>query len=170
VKREVVVTHVFAAVTRRMLAERDTEAGATFVSMKSLAGGATALAEAPPKPAIKTRTKVKGFQVLAGGATRMLAGLKAGADGAMPAFGACAPQACYEVLAAWKDGDEALAAEKQARIEAAAEKVEGELESAGVRYGCDLNGYFGGRPRLPLLPVDGQQRTEIEALMRTIRN
>lgn len=111
-----------------------------------------------------------GFQVLAGETVSMLAGLRSGADGAMPAFGVCAPQACYEVLAAWKDGDETLAEEKQARILPAAVRIEGELGSAGIRYGCDLNGYFGGRPRLPLLPVTGEQRAEIESLMRTIRN
>ncbi len=49
-------------------------------------------------------------------------------------------------------------------------RIEVELGSPGIRYGCDLNGYFGGRPRLPLLPVTGAERAEIEDLMRTIRN
>jgi dihydrodipicolinate synthase/N-acetylneuraminate lyase len=170
VKREVVVTHVFAPVTRRMLAQKDPQAGATFVSTEALVEGTTALAVAPPKPVVKTRTKMKGFQVLVGGAASMLSGLQSGADGAMPAFAACAPQACYEVLAAWKDGDELLAQEKQAGIKTAAERIESKFGSAGVRYGCDLNGYFGGRPRLPLLPVNGEERAEIEVLMQTIRN
>ncbi len=170
VKREVTVTNVFAAVTGRMLAQRETGAGLTFIAAETLTEGATALAVAPPKPALKTRTKTVGFQILAGGTASMLGALMSGADGAMAAFGACAPQACYEVLAAWKDGDGPLAAEKQARIQRAAERVEGELGSAGIRYVCDLNGYFGGRPRLPLLPVSGEQREVIEALMRTIRN
>ena len=34
-----------------------------------------------------------------------------------------------------------------------AERVEEELGVAGIKFGCDLNGYFGGRPRLPLLPL-----------------
>jgi dihydrodipicolinate synthase/N-acetylneuraminate lyase len=153
-----------------MLAQRDTQAGSTFIAAETLTEGATALAVAPPKPALKTRTKTVGFQVLAGETASMLAGLRSGADGAMPAFGACAPQACYEVLAAWKDGDLPLAEEKQARILPAAVRIETELGSAGIRYGCDLNGYFGGRPRLPLLPATGVQRAEIESLMRTIRN
>ena len=61
----------------------------------------------------------------------MLEGLQAGAVGAMPGFSACAPQACYEVLAAWKDGDEGLAEEKQARVRAVAKRVEEELGVAG---------------------------------------
>jgi dihydrodipicolinate synthase/N-acetylneuraminate lyase len=111
-----------------------------------------------------------GFQVLSGNTVGMLAGLKAGAVGAMTGFSACAPQGCYEVLAAWKDGDEGLAEEKQARVKDSARRIEVELGSSGIRYGCDLNGYFGGRPRLPLLPVTGAERAEIEGLMRGIRN
>ena len=87
-----------------------------------------------------------------------------------PAFAASAPQAVYEVLAAWKDGDEGLAHEKQTRLQAVAERVEVELGVAGIKFGCDLNGYFGGRPRLPLLPLTGEERAEIEALMRGLRN
>ena len=36
--------------------------------------------------------------------------------GGVPALAACAPQACYEVYAAWKDGDPKLSAEKAERI------------------------------------------------------
>src|SRR5258707_612027 len=99
-----------------------------------------ALAVAPVKVAAKTRTKVIGFQVLAGGTAGMLEGLRAGAVGAMPAFAASAPQACYEVLAAWKDGDEGLAQEKQVRLQRVVEKVEEELGVAGNKFGCDLDG------------------------------
>ena len=100
----------------------------------------------------------------------MLEGLRAGAIGAMPAFAAAAPQACYEVLAAWKDGDERLAEEKQVRLMRVAERVEEELGVSGVKFGCDLNGYFGGRARLPLLPLTGEERNEVEVLMHGLRN
>ncbi len=96
--------------------------------------------------------------------------LEAGAVGAMPGFAACAPQGCYEVYAAWKDGDAGLALEKQARLKAAIDRVEGELGVPGIKFGCDLNGYFGGRPRLPHLPPTGEERAEIEALMQGLRN
>jgi 4-hydroxy-2-oxoglutarate aldolase len=33
-----------------------------------------------------------------------------------------------------------------------------------------LNGYFGGRPRLPLLASGGEERAEIETLMQGMRN
>jgi hypothetical protein len=34
----------------------------------------------------------------------------------------------------------------------------------------DLNGYFGGPVRLPLLPASGDVKAEIEKLMADIRN
>jgi 4-hydroxy-2-oxoglutarate aldolase len=165
-KREVNVTAVFAAVTGRMLLRNN---GAALIGADTLTGGGAALAVAP-KAAAKTRTKAVGFQVLSGDTRGMLDALRAGAVGAMPAFAASAPQACYEVLAAWKDGDEGLAQEKQARLQSVAGKVEEEFGVAGIKFGCDLNGYFGGRPRLPLLPLAGEEQAMIEALMQGMRH
>ena len=171
VGHEVTVTPVFAAVTRRMLAkaERSTE---MLLPAEVLRGGGTALSFAPPlmTSTLKTRTKVVGFQVLCGRTSVMLDALMAGAVGAIPALAASAPQACYEVLAAWKDGDPALAAEKQERLRAPALKVEEELGVAGIKYGCDLNGYFGGRPRLPGLPLLGTEREAVERVMAGLRS
>jgi 4-hydroxy-2-oxoglutarate aldolase len=169
VKREVSVTAVFAAMTGRMQVRNDGVARG-LIAADTLAGGGASLAVAPTKVAARTRTKVVGFQVLAGETTGMLDGLRAGAVGAMPGFAASAPQACYEVLAAWKDGDEGLAQEKQVRLQRVAEKVEEELGVAGIKFGCDLNGYFGRRPRLPLLPLSGDERAKVEALMQGLRH
>ena len=169
IAHEVTVTPIFAAVTRRMLAQQQ---AATMLSADMLIGNGAALAVALSTPAMKaqkTRTKVVGFQLLAGNAGTMLDALLAGAVGAMPAFAACAPQACYEVFAAWKDGDHGLAEEKQARLQSAAKYFE-DSGVAGIKYGCDVNGYFGGTARLPLLPPGGEDRTEIESLLEGIRN
>jgi 4-hydroxy-2-oxoglutarate aldolase len=172
VKRDVAVTAVFAAVTGRMKA-RNYGAGRLvggLVAADMLTEGGTALATAPAKSDTKARTKAVGFQMLAADTTGMLEALRAGAVGAMAAFAASAPQSCYEVLAAWKDGDEGLAQEKQVRLQRVAQKVEEELGVAGIKFGCDLNGYFGGRPRLPLLPLTGDQQAAVEALMLGLRH
>jgi dihydrodipicolinate synthase/N-acetylneuraminate lyase len=168
VKREVTVTTVFAAVTGRMAKAAGQSA---LISAGDLtgSGGGTAVA-APAGKLLKTRTRVVGFQVLAGSTTGMLAGLRAGSTGVVPGFGGCAPQACYEVYAAWKDGDQGLADEKQDRLMAPARLAEDVLGVGGIKFGCDLNGYFGGRPRLPLLPPNGLQRNELEGLMKGLRS
>jgi dihydrodipicolinate synthase/N-acetylneuraminate lyase len=171
IQREVTVTPTFAAVTARMKAAA-THASVSLVSANSLAAdraaSANSIAEAPATPALRTRTKTVGFQILAGNTQTILESLRAGAIGAVPTVAAAAPQACYEVLAAWKDGDLPLAEEKQERLRAAACLAE---ESPGnLKYACDLNGYFGGWPRLPHLPPSGSQRDAIEQLMKPLRN
>jgi len=166
VRREVTVTAVFAAVTGRMLGR---QAGGEWVPAESLTGG-SGVAVVPKKMTARTRTKTVGFQILTGGVGGVLEGLRGGAVGAVAAFAACAPQACYEVLAAWKDGDEGLAEEKQRRLGGIARRIEAQLGVPGIKYGCDLNGYYGGPARLPLLPLTGAERNEVEELMLGIRN
>ena len=167
-RRSVTVTTVFEAVTGRMSAPKS-EGNGSFVPVGELGGG-VAVASKPPAVPIKTRTKDVGFQVLAGSAGSLLESLQAGASGAVLAFAACAPQACQEVYLAWKDHDLALAAEKQQRITPASQRVAGALGIAGIKYACDFNGYYGGRPRAPLLPLNADEKAEVERLLATIRN
>jgi 4-hydroxy-2-oxoglutarate aldolase len=78
--------------------------------------------------------------------------------------------ACYEIYAALKEGDTALAREKQERVRLAAQRVVGELGVPGVKYAMDLNGYYGGTSRLPFLPLAADQKVEIEKLMTGIKS
>jgi 4-hydroxy-2-oxoglutarate aldolase len=168
-KRDVTVTSVFSAVTGRMQSRSEDSEAKDLILATALTDGGAAVAT-PSKTVAKTRTKVVGFQILVGMTDGMLEGLRAGGVGAMPAFAAAAPQACYEVLVAWKDGDEGLAQEKQVRLRDVAARIEREMGVAGIKFGCDLNGYYGGLPRLPLLPLSGEERAEIEAMMQGMRN
>ncbi|MGC2193855.1 MAG: dihydrodipicolinate synthase family protein, partial [Terriglobales bacterium] len=120
--------------------------------------------------ALKTRQKEIGFQVLVGAAHKLEPSLQAGAVGAILAFAVAAPTACYEVYAAWKEGDSDLARLKQERIAKAAERVVGGLSIPGAKYAMDLNGYFGGPVRLPLLPLTADLKAEVEQLLADIRN
>ena len=49
-------------------------------------------------------------------------------------------------------------------------RVSGELGIPGLKYGLDLNGYFGGPSRLPLLPLTAALKSEVERLMADVRN
>jgi dihydrodipicolinate synthase/N-acetylneuraminate lyase len=170
-KRTVPVTTVFAAVTSRMLAAQPTAPGAaTFVTADQLGAGGTAIAIAPPKPALKTRTRELGFQLLCGSAQTLYPSLEAGATGGVLALATFAPQASCEVYAGFAEKNPALAAEKQQRIVKAGVEVCGQMGIPGVKYALDLNGYYGGRPRMPLLPLTAEEQRKVEELTADIRN
>ena len=168
-RRTVTVTPVFEAVTSRMLAVLP-EPDAALVSLTGLSTVGTVTAVPPPAPAIKTRTKEVGFQVLSGSAGTLFESLESGAGGAILAFASCAPQACTEIYLAWKDHDSNLAREKQGRIADASQRIAGQLGLNGVKAACDFNGYYGGRARAPLIPLTGNERAEVESLLANIRN
>jgi dihydrodipicolinate synthase/N-acetylneuraminate lyase len=168
-RRNVTVTNTFTAVTRRMLNAQAEAAGLAAALMPADAVMAGVGYAAPPPPAIRTRTREVGFQVLCGSAQTLLPSLVGGATGGVLAMASFAPQACAEIYMAWKDRDTRLAEEKQQRIMGAADLVCGRLGIPGVKYACDLNGYYGGSPRLPLLPLTAAERDEVESSLINIR-
>jgi dihydrodipicolinate synthase/N-acetylneuraminate lyase len=187
IKRSATVTQTFDAVTPRMMAAEpeSSNIGNELIPVGALAGAAgghvgTDALVCPAERSsatvpitasnIKTRQKEVGFQVLVGVAQKFLPSLEAGATGAILAFAAPAPTACYEIYAAWKEGDSELARLKQERISAPSNRVAGELGIPALKYASDLNGYYGGPPRLPMLPLTGEQKAEVEQLMSDIRN
>ena len=175
IKRVATVTETFDAVTPRMLAAPvagDSANGGELVPIGALSG---AKGSKPSSAAVsvvgkmKTRQKEVGFQVLVGAAHKLHPSLDAGAVGAILAFACPAPTACYEIYAAWKEGDAELARIKQERIAKAAQRV-GDLGVPGFKHGMDFNGYYGGPARLPFLPLTAALKTEIEQLLIDIRN
>jgi dihydrodipicolinate synthase/N-acetylneuraminate lyase len=176
VKREAPVTQIFEAVTQRMIKAANKEASEKSRSRELVSiseQGGVSLSSSVATAAelsIKTRQKQVGFQVLAGAANKLHASLSAGATGAVLAFADPAPTACYEVYAAWKEGDDALAQLKQERIAVAGERLVSHMGIPALKYAMDLNGYFGGPSRLPLLPLTAEEKADVERLMADIRN
>ena len=175
VKRSATVTETFEAVTPRMLAAASTPAsgnGGELVQVGALSGSKETKPSSSAVSVVgkmKTRQKEVGFQVLVGAAHKLHASLDAGAVGAILAFACPAPTACYEIYAAWKEGDAELARLKQERIATAAQRV-GDLGVPGFKYGMDFNGYYGGPARLPFLPLTASLKSQIEQLLADIRN
>jgi dihydrodipicolinate synthase/N-acetylneuraminate lyase len=196
IKRSATVTETFDAVTPRMLTAAALGSSASNdESVLVPVGALSGTVETSPRPArgrdtghsdssagkpsssavkvvgkMKTRQKEVGFQVLVGAAQKLQPSLDAGAVGAILAFACPAPTACYEIYAAWKEGDADLARLKQDRIAKAAERVAGDLGIPGVKYGMDFNGYYGGPSRLPFLPLTADLKAEIERALADIRN
>lgn len=176
VKRLALVTERFDAATPRMLRAASGDVVSEIQGRSSELVQVMAGAPKPSSPAVavigglKTRSKEVGFQVLVGAAQKLEPSLEAGAVGGILAFADTAPTACYEIFAAWKEGDIELARLKQGRIAQAAQRIASELGVPGVKYGLDLNGYYGGPVRLPVLPLTADPKAEVERLMEDIRN
>ncbi len=160
IQRSATVTETFAAVTPR----------ASRPSSKSSPTSEPSSSSVRVIGKLKTRQKEVGFQILAGAAQKLHPSLDAGAVGAVLAFADPAPTACYEIYAAWKEGDADLARLKQERISTAAVNVASQFGIPALKYAMDLNGYYGGPPRLPLLPLTAELKSEVEHLMADIRN
>ena len=174
VKRSATVTDTFDAVTPRLLAAAagSSAEGGELVQVGGLSGGSSSKPSSSSVTVVgkmKTRQKEVGFQVLVGAAHKLQPSLDAGAVGAILAFACPAPTACYEIYAAWKEGDSELARLKQERIAKAAQRV-GDLGVPGFKYGMDFNGYFGGPSRLPFLPLTADLKSEIEVMLADVRN
>jgi len=169
IAREATVTERFEAVTGRMLKETAPKEAAELVTLGAGAAKPSSAA-VEVHGALRTRKKQVGFQVLVGTAQKLKSLLDLGAVGGILAFSCCAPTACFEIYAALKDNDAPLAEEKQKRIARAVERVVGEMGIGALKYAMDLNGYVGGHPRLPLLPLTLEQKQEVERLMENVRN
>jgi 4-hydroxy-2-oxoglutarate aldolase len=175
IRRSATVTEMFEAVTPRMLTAAAGSAGNGGELVQVAALGEPSLGK-PSSEAVtivgkmKIRQKEVGFQVSVGAANKLHPSLDAGAVGAILAFACLAPTSCYEIYAAWKEGDAELARLKQDRIALAAQRVVGDFGISGVKYGMDFNGYFGGPARLPLLPLTGEAKGEVERLLADVRN
>ncbi|SRR5579871_477566 len=109
-----------------------------------------------------------GFQVMSGSVTTLYASFCAGIVGAILAFANPAARACVAVHDAYKKGDHLAALAAQRKIAKAGALIGSKYGIAGLKHAMDLNGYYGGPLRLPLLPLNPQMRAEIEELFAEI--
>jgi 4-hydroxy-2-oxoglutarate aldolase len=111
----------------------------------------------------------RGFQVLVGSAPTLASSLAAGASGAIVAFANAAPYATLSIWEAHRTRESEAALEWQARIGRASSLVTSEYGIPGLKYAMDLQGYYGGPPRLPLCPPTPEARRAIEEAFADLR-
>jgi 4-hydroxy-2-oxoglutarate aldolase len=172
-RRNVTVTPIFEAVTARMLKAAASAQAADAASLVNIANTETnspAGSSAPAESSIKTRTKEVGFQVMIGAAAILLDALESGASGAILALSNFVPQLATDIYNALKSNDPALARVKQNLATPLAKRIVHQLGIPGIKYACDFNGYFGGNPRSPMLPLTSEQKSEIESLLQNNRS
>ena len=107
--------------------------------------------------------------VIAGCASLLAQGLTEGASVAMTAFSAVAPYLCLSIEEAVRTREFDAAKDLQ-RVALPAIHTIRKFGIPGLKAAADLQGYYGGVPRLPLTPLDPQAKAEIAEVLRNIRS
>lgn len=115
------------------------------------------------------KTVKPGFQVLNGSAPNLAASLRAGAVGAVLAYASAAPFSCLTIAEAILKREYDAAEDWQNRIREAALLVTVKYGIPGLKYAMDFNGFYGGPPRLPLIPLGRAAQLEIETALYNLR-
>jgi 4-hydroxy-2-oxoglutarate aldolase len=110
-----------------------------------------------------------GFQILTGSAPTLAPSLAVGCVGAVLAFANAAPYATISIWEAHRTRESAAALDWQNRIARPAQLVTVKYGVPGLKHAMDLNGYYGGPPRLPLTVLKPDQQREIEEAFREIK-
>jgi 4-hydroxy-2-oxoglutarate aldolase len=111
----------------------------------------------------------KEFGVLAGTESQVWESLKSGASGAALAFASAAPYATIAIWEAFRTREEEAGIDWQGRISHPSILVTDMYGVPGLKHAMDLNGYYGGPPRLPFVPVSLDARHEIEDALRDLK-
>ena len=108
----------------------------------------------------------KDFNVLVGTAGVLFSGLTLGCVGGISALANVAPEACVKIFDLVKAGDLDAARELQLKMIPVNQAVTVVYGVPGLKAALDMRGYFGGDPRLPLLPSSEQEKSEMEAILK----
>lgn len=110
-----------------------------------------------------------GFQVLVGSAPTLWPSLLMGACGAILAYANAAPYSVIAIWEAYRTREEKAGLDWQNRIGRASALVTTKYGIPGLKHAMDLNGYYGGPPRLPLSVPTPEAKREIEEAFRDLK-
>jgi 4-hydroxy-2-oxoglutarate aldolase len=110
-----------------------------------------------------------GFQVLVGSAPTLWPSLLMGASGAILAYANAAPYSVIAIWEAFRQREDAAGLDWQNRIGRASALVTTKYGVPGLKHAMDLNGYYGGPPRLPLCVPTAEAKREIEEAFENLK-
>jgi 4-hydroxy-2-oxoglutarate aldolase len=111
----------------------------------------------------------KDFAVLAGTESQVWESLKSGANGALLAFACAAPYATIAVWEAHRTREDEAGIDWQGRIAHPSILITDLYGVPGLKHAMDVNGYYGGPPRLPFVPIGPAAQREIEDAFRDLK-
>jgi 4-hydroxy-2-oxoglutarate aldolase len=109
-----------------------------------------------------------GFQALVGSAQILLPALLMGASGGILAYANAAPYSVIAIWEAYRTREEEAARDWQTRVGRAA-SISGKYGIPGLKHAMDLNGYYGGPPRLPMSTPTPEAKKEIEEAFKDLK-
>ena len=127
-----------------------------IIGIKDSSGNVEQLSE------IISLTGEKEFSVLTGSSIVLYPSMCVGASGGIMAIACALPEKCSDIIKLYKDGSHAEAKELQMRLIEPTIAVTSRYGVPGLKAAMDLTGYYGGRSRLPLLPVTSAEIEEIK--------
>lgn len=112
---------------------------------------------------------VDSLPTLASSALTLSESFAAGATGAVLPFANAAPYALISIWEAHRTREVEAAQDWQTRITPIVRLIGSSWGVAALKHAMDLNGYYGGPPRLPLTVLTPDQQKEVEAALNGIK-
>jgi 4-hydroxy-2-oxoglutarate aldolase len=106
------------------------------------------------------------FNLVVGTASALFGALTLGCVGGILALANLAPEKCVEIFRLVEKGDAKAAKKLQLKMIPVNKAVTTTYGISGLKAAMDLLGYFGGAPRLPLLPISQKDRSRIEEILQ----
>ena len=127
-----------------------------IIGIKDSSGNVEQLSE------IISLTVEKEFSVLTGSSIVLYPSMCVGASGGIMAIACALPEKCLDIIKLYKDGSHAEAKELQMRLIEPTIAVTSRYGVPGLKAAMELTGYYGGRSRLPILPITSAEIEEIK--------
>jgi 4-hydroxy-2-oxoglutarate aldolase len=134
-----------------------------IIGMKDSSGNVEKMKQTVP--AVKP-----GFQILSGSGVSFGEALEIGASGAILAIANALPYACVTIWEAFRSRQQEACKDWQTRILPASKIIAAKYGIPGLKHAMDLNGYYGGPPRLPFVPPSNEAKAEIAQAFDGLRS
>ena len=108
------------------------------------------------------------FSFLLGAGSILLSGLSMGAKGGILALAAVAPGKCAELYKLFLEGHLEEARKLQVELIPLNKALTQLWGIPAIKYAQDAVGFFGGEPRLPLLPLKEPERQKMDKLLEKL--
>lgn len=106
------------------------------------------------------------FSVLVGTAGALYGGLSLGCAGGVLALANVAPAECVRIHDLVQKGDYKAAGQLQLKMIPVNQAVTATYGVAGLKTALDLRGYFGGKPRAPLMPSSEDEKAAVANILK----